>query len=93
MMGVPQLFHCPNCNAGLDLGSNGAAVIRCEYCQSVVIVPESLRGKAVSQEAVQVNAQKPQRPNEPDLTEAEATARITALARSGQQIEAMKLYR
>lgn len=40
-----QTFHCPNCQAALDVEPASAAVtVRCSYCSSTIIVPESLRG-------------------------------------------------
>jgi hypothetical protein len=92
-MGSYQLFHCPNCNAGLDLSENGAAIIRCDYCHSVVIVPESLRHRVKGIVEEKTAPKKRTQPAKPKLTEEQAAAMVTALARSGQQIEAMKLYR
>jgi ribosomal protein L7/L12 len=93
-MALHKLFHCPSCNAGLDLGSNQAAIVRCEYCHSVVIVPESLRRQNGSPPAKEAAKQKePPKPVKPKLTEEEATTKVTQLARNGQTIEAMKLYR
>lgn len=93
-MTIQQLFHCPNCNAGLDLEPNGAAIVRCEYCHSAVIVPESLRSALKTEKtSPKVEPKKVSRPSKPRLTEEEAVAKVTKLALSGQQIEAMKLYR
>ncbi len=39
-----QSFECPNCQATLDYKANAQAVtVRCTYCGSTVIVPDSLR--------------------------------------------------
>lgn len=68
--------------------------MRCEYCHSVVIVPEPLRrqdGSPAAREAAKPIA--PPKPEKPKLTEEEAAAKVTQLAREGQKIEAMKLYR
>lgn len=93
-MSTHKLFHCPNCNAGLDLEENGAAIVRCDYCHSAVIVPESLRLGVKSKEpVVAAEPQKPFRPPIPKLTEEQAVAKVTELVRSGKEVEAMKLYR
>mgnify|MGYP002622328131 CR=1 FL=1 len=39
-----QSFECPNCQATLDYDANtNALTVRCAYCGSTVIVPDSLR--------------------------------------------------
>jgi ribosomal protein L7/L12 len=93
IMSLHQTFHCPNCNAALDLAENNAAIVRCDYCHSVVIVPESLRDTTKAAREEKPAPKKPSRPAKPTLTEEEAVAKVTQLARNGQQIEAMKLYR
>ena len=51
-----QSFECPNCQATLDYNSQTEAVtVRCTYCGSTVIVPDSLRkmrGQAAEQPQV-----------------------------------------
>ncbi len=51
-----QSFECPNCQANLDYDANSQAVtVRCSYCNSTVIVPDSLRqqrGSGSGQEQV-----------------------------------------
>ena len=37
-----QLFHCPSCGGPLDLEAD-KPTIRCQYCNSSIIVPSSLR--------------------------------------------------
>jgi hypothetical protein len=95
-MALQQLFHCPNCNAGLDIDDHSAAIVRCDYCRSAVIVPESLRrtaGVKTSPELSPPQSSKPVRPAKPGLTQEEAVNKVTALAQRGQKIEAIKLYR
>lgn len=36
-------FRCPACNASLEPGDTGKSTIRCEYCNTSMIVPEALR--------------------------------------------------
>jgi hypothetical protein len=41
-----QSFECPNCQATLDYDANADSLtVRCSYCGSTVIVPDSLRGQ------------------------------------------------
>jgi hypothetical protein len=42
---MPELLHCPSCNAGLDYAKDSPPTIRCSYCGSSVVVPEHLREK------------------------------------------------
>ena len=85
---MSQTFHCPNCGAPLDYSGGDAATIRCQFCQSTVIVPVELR---------QVNAR------EPVLSPLEALVSLPELAlgmreaaqltRSGQKEEAIQTLR
>ncbi len=51
-----QSFECPNCQANLDYDAQSDAItVRCQYCSSTVIVPDSLRrqhGRKVHQPEV-----------------------------------------
>lgn len=42
---MAQTFSCPSCNGSLDYDGR-SKVVRCPYCNSSVIVPESLRASA-----------------------------------------------
>lgn len=70
-------------------------MVRCSYCHSVVIVPEPLRtGQKTTPDSTPKPApQKPAQPPKPRLSEQQAIAKVTDLVRSGQELEAMKLYR
>jgi LSD1 subclass zinc finger protein len=92
-MAIRQLFHCPNCNAALDYSGNGASIVRCDYCHSVIIVPESLRTTDQDPPEKKAEPKPPPKPAKPKLSEKEAVAKVTELARSEQKIEAMKVYR
>ena len=92
-MALQQLFHCPNCNAALDLEGDSAVIVRCDFCHSTVIVPESLRQKSGLAPKEKVVPKKPPKPVKPTLTQDEAVAKVTQLARDRQKIEAMQLYR
>jgi len=89
---VSQSFACPNCNAPLDYGGNDDPVIRCVYCQSAVIVPESLRSGGLSDQIAAAATFTVAG----DLFQPEQLARLKEigdLVRQGQKIEAIKLYR
>lgn len=51
-----QSFECPNCQANLDFDAQTQAItVRCPYCNSTVIVPDTLRnqhGRTVQQPEV-----------------------------------------
>ncbi len=75
---MPQTFHCPNCQASLDVDPASPAVtVRCPYCSSTVIVPEALRG-AGSAAGSAGDA---------------VVAEVLRLVASGQKIAAIKAYR
>ena len=59
----------------------------------MVIVPESLRQNIEQPIEEQPKQQKPPKPVKQTLSEKEAVAKVTELARNGEQLEAMKLYR
>lgn len=80
---MAQTFKCPSCNASLDY-DGFSAIIRCSFCNSSVIVPESLRGLSGS---ARVTAGV-------DLNQATALAEIVRLAKQpNTKIAAIKLYR
>jgi len=76
---MSQSFQCPSCGAPLDYEDGGSPTIRCPFCSTSVIVPETLRS------AVSV----------PDggWENMEELADIGRLIRSGQKIEAIRRYR
>src|SRR5688572_16833314 len=85
-----QSFACPTCNAPLVYDGRSTSV-RCDYCGTVVIVPETMRtsatkatpGSSAAIESVpaEVIEQKQRKINE-----------IMELVRAGRQIEATQLY-
>jgi len=86
---MPQIkvFHCPSCGASLSYEGGPEPTIACQFCGSSVIVPEELRPPAVSSSDTFAPA--------PDLSglSLDKLAELKRLARSGQKIEAIKLYR
>jgi ribosomal protein L7/L12/DNA-directed RNA polymerase subunit RPC12/RpoP len=88
---MSQTFQCPNCGAPLDYDGGSDPVIPCPYCKSAVVVPEELHtaqpGSSTST-GVPLALDDLLRPDQ--ITR---LAEIGRLARQGQKIEAIKLYR
>lgn len=77
---MTQTFECPNCQATLDFDPQSNPVtVRCSFCNSTVIVPESLRPRSGPQSGP--------RNQQATLTE------IVELVQNGRKIEAIKLFR
>ncbi len=81
-----QQFQCPACGASLDYENSRALTMRCPYCNSSVIVPESLRVATGTDgiggmESVLGDFHTAQ------------LAEVARLVRSGKKIEAIKLFR
>lgn len=86
-MSIP--FKCTSCGGPLEYQEGGALTVRCPFCDSNIIVPEELRPRPAAQASaggffdgilrLQQRAA--------DLQE------IARLARAGQKIEAIRLYR
>ncbi len=87
---MSQSFTCPNCGAPLDYDGDDLTV-RCPYCSSSVIVPETLRAAPA--------AVPPHTPSLPVvgmdalLSQAVKLKEVARLIRSGNKIEAIKVYR
>ena len=86
---MAQSFNCPNCGAPLDYDGTDLTV-RCPFCSSSVIVPETLRptapvaGRSPSPQVVGLDTLMGQASNLRD---------IARLLRAGKKIEAIKVYR
>ena len=81
---MAQTFECPNCHAPLDYPSDldqkrPSPTVRCDYCGTTVIVPDSLRG--VRREPVA------------GMDQAYVLAEAARLVQSGRKIEAVKQVR
>lgn len=82
-------FECPNCHAGLDYETSSQAVtVRCDFCRSTVIVPETLRtpgpggyGKGI-----------PDTPMLDPMTQGIRLREILEMVRSGRKSEAIRLF-
>jgi DNA-directed RNA polymerase subunit RPC12/RpoP len=76
-------FQCPNCHASLDYQDDSHALtLRCAYCNSTIIVPESLRH--------------PEQPASVIVSagdQGQKLVEINRLVRAGQKIAAIKLFR
>lgn len=82
-----QRFACPTCNAPLEHDGHATSA-RCEYCGSVVIVPEAMRSTASTPSAP---ARSPV-PREVVQHKQQAINDIMELVRAGRQDEAIQLY-
>ena len=87
---MPTSFKCPMCAAPLDFPGGGAVTMRCPYCENSVIIPEELRGGRASAGHAQQSAGGG---FAPVINQALKIAEVAQLARSGNKIAAIKLYR
>ena len=77
---MAQTFACPNCHAPLTYdATRAAATVRCDYCSSTVIVPDSLR-ESYKQPAG-------------GMDQAFVLAEAAQLVQNGRKIEAIKRVR
>lgn len=42
---MAEKFQCPACGGGIDFDGRDAATMRCPYCNTSIVIPESLRPK------------------------------------------------
>ena len=85
-----QTFECPNCHASLDYEPRSQAVtVRCDFCNSTVIVPETLRSGGSGGLSGNVPSPSLQDP----ISQAAQLGEIVKLVRSGRKIDAIKLFR
>ncbi len=79
-----QTFQCPNCRASLEYETDERAVtVKCAYCNSTVIVPETLRtaGQPAALPAAEYQSQTDQ------------LAQVVGLVKNGRKVEAANLFR
>jgi sugar lactone lactonase YvrE len=79
------------CAAPLDFPGGGAVTMRCPYCENSVIIPEELRRGGFSPGTRE--AQGSGGAFAPVINQALKIAEVAQLARSGNKIAAIKLYR
>jgi hypothetical protein len=82
---MSKTLDCPNCGASLDAIQPGSPTTKCNFCHSIVLLPVELL-KTASSEFSGIM---------PDITpdHLQDINRIATLARSGSQLEAIKLFR
>ena len=82
-----KVFQCPSCGASLSYEAGPEPTVTCQFCGSDVIVPEELRAQAAPPSSPL--------PSAFDLGQLspDKLAELEQLARSGQKIKAIKLYR
>lgn len=81
---MSQTFTCPKCGAPQDYQGGSAPTIQCAYCETTLIVPETLRSAAPDASAFDANQW---------TRDAEQLIEIKRLLGAGKKIEAIKLYR
>ena len=75
-------FNCPSCSASLNYDGR-SETIRCDYCDSTIIVPDSLKSSSARQGVL--GDEVPEMGN--------SVHDILILLQNGRKIEAIKLYR
>ena len=86
---MPTIFNCSMCSAPLDIATANGMTIRCPYCGNTSILPEELRSgvpQAAASEPVGEGFV-------PMIDHALKLAQIARLAKTGNKIAAIKLYR
>ena len=79
-------FNCSSCGAPIDYDGGPDPTIRCQFCNNVVIVPETLRTAAKEET-------QPAASSAATLGQTPQWHEIARLVRDGQKIEAIKLFR
>lgn len=77
---MENLFRCPTCTADLDYDGGNHLTVKCDYCSSTVIVPESLRPQVYTQDFA------------PLLAKEKALQSIMELINKGELVDAGRLY-
>ena len=77
---MSETFNCPNCTASLDHDGGDHLTVQCAYCDTTVIVPESLRPQAYKQNF------------EPLLAHSNDLQQIVQLINQGKADEAVALF-
>src|SRR5947209_5200965 len=86
---MPTIFNCSMCSAPLDMATANGATIRCPYCGNTSILLEELRSgvpQAATSESIGEGFV-------PMIDHALKLAQIAQLAKAGNKIAAIKLYR
>lgn len=78
-----QILHCPSCGGPLDF-KDGSSTLRCQYCSSTIIVPDSLRRGVL---------EPPPAGPEPALLNPVEMGNLRLLIANGRKIEAIKRLR
>lgn len=78
---MSKAFSCPNCHASLEFEGGISPTIRCQYCNTTVIVPEELRTSFGGRVGLG------------DVPELAKLTEVARLIQQGKKIEAIKLVR
>ncbi|MBN2257938.1 MAG: hypothetical protein JW704_08950, partial [Anaerolineaceae bacterium] len=82
---MANILECPQCGAPLEDINPGVPTIKCKFCHSIVLKPAEL-SKIVPTDMRDPSAAK-------ILQRSQDLKRMVELARSGKQIEAIRIYR
>lgn len=86
---MPTIFNCSMCSAPLDMATANGMTIRCPYCSNTSILPEELRSPVSTSVASEPIAEG----FGPMIDHALKLGEIARLAKTGNKIAAIKLYR
>jgi ribosomal protein L7/L12 len=81
---MTEKLDCPNCGAPLDSLQLGSPIVKCKYCHTHVLLPTEISN------AIRSNTNST--PGD-ILGHAQDVKRMVELARSGKQIEAIRIFR
>ncbi|MBN1485040.1 MAG: hypothetical protein JXA37_09985 [Chloroflexia bacterium] len=87
---MTEVLTCPSCGAPLEYRPEHGSVVRCEYCETPIVLPEALQREAVvpAASATVTTASIPM----PGLRQLLSLKEVAQLAREGRQEEAMALF-
>ena len=75
---MAEVFRCPSCSGRLEFDGGDHATVRCDYCGSTVIVPESLRPRTRSTTVL--------------FNQHDAVQEVVRLINAGNRAEATQLF-
>jgi hypothetical protein len=82
---MPEALKCPTCAAPLDYPANGEQSMRCPYCNSTVVLPGNQHSGSSNVDLSAILG--------PMLGKGVDIAALTNLLRSGNKIEAIRIFR
>jgi LSD1 subclass zinc finger protein len=83
-------FNCPNCGAPLDFSGGDLTSVKCPFCHTTVIVPESMRTAPAATPAPNAHTDAAPQTDLPDLDKLDAMASLNITDRERRKIERAK---